>query len=306
MTKGFVTMAKAAKKTETSMVMEIKSLARSHIGVRVIGMTPLIYHAVAMKAMGALLLPSGPMNAAAKAENIKHDPIMEYRDSVYKWDIESVKTRLMVPAVFFKSAMMSAALRIPGATKASIAQLVWVLGTDDFEQPDKIAIYGRPKLRMDVVRLSGITNAPDIRTRAILPTWCAEFSISFATPLLTTAAVGNLLATAGMICGIGDYRQEKGKGSFGQFDINPPQARWDAIVKLDKAVQDAALEAPECFDDQTEILLKWFNEEIIRRGREEAITRVSEETGIPPNDEYPDEDMPPPPRPNGRGRRASP
>jgi len=292
-------MAKAAKKSDpASMVMDVKPLKREGIHIRVIGRTPLIYHAVAMKAMGALLLPRGPMNAAAKAENIKHDPLGEYRDSVYKWNVAGAPTRLVVPAVFFKSAMMSAALRLPGIAKTEVAQLVWVTGQRPYI--DNIAVWGKPELKMDVVRLSGATNAPDIRTRAVLREWCAEFDITYATPLLTATAVGNLLSTAGMICGIGDYRQEKGKGSFGQFDMGPSDEEWAEVTRQGKAVQDEALQNPDYYDDQTSTLMEWFQEEIIRRGREDAITKVSEETGFEPVDD--DDDFTPPPRANGRGK----
>ena len=40
---------------------------------------------------------------------------------------------------------------------------------------------------------------------------------------------------------------------------------WDAIVKEDRAVQEAARDNPECFDEDTMELMKFIEEERIRR-----------------------------------------
>lgn len=273
-------MAKVpTKKTDDNLVMDIKPLRSQSVEFLILGTTPLIYHAVAQKAWQELLLPRGRMNDAAKAENIKHDPIAEYRNSVYQWSHERAATRLMVPATMFKGAMMEAAVRLPGVAKTEIAQLVWVTGDRDLDI-DSVAIYGKPELRMDIVRMSDIGKTPDVRTRACLREWCCRIVVRFATPLLTATAIGNLLATSGMICGIGDYRQQKGKGSNGQFDLVDVHdaealARWEAVTRQDKAVQDHALANPETYDRQTDDVLAWFATEITRRGRDASVTRSS-------------------------------
>lgn len=270
-------MAKRVTNTETQpMELQITPPKRASLELMIIGETPLIYNSVSQKAKRQLLAPSGRMNNAEKAESIKHDPLAEYRESVYRWDLPHAPTRLMVPATFFKGAMLEAALRIRGVTKAEIGQVVWVAGDRDLHA-DKIAIYGTPQLRMDVVRQAGINHAPDIRTRATLSRWCCKFTLRYLVPLLTATSVVNLLGTSGMICGVGDFRQGKGKGSYGQFQIIDPSdaeavADWNAISLEGREAQDAALADPECYDHETESLYSWFQTEIVRRGRADAIT----------------------------------
>ena len=64
-----------------------------------------------------------------------------------------------------------------------------------------------------------MNRTPDIRTRAFLPRWCAVISVAFVTPTLSAHSVVSLLANAGAIIGIGDFRQGKGKGSYGCFSV---------------------------------------------------------------------------------------
>ena len=72
---------------------------------------------------------------------------------------------------------------------------------------------------MDVVRSADMNKTPDIRTRAFLPRWGAEIDIAFVISALSVHSIISLLANAGIIVGIGDFRQGKGKGSFGTFAV---------------------------------------------------------------------------------------
>lgn len=269
-------MAKVAKASTDDNVVQVPPIERQTIRVRIMGATPLIYHAVSMKAQRELLMPRGRLNSAAKAENMKHDPVAEYRDSFYTCEQDSRPTRLMVPATMFKGAILSAALRIPGVMKTEIGQLVWVVGNDpDFK--DEISIWGRPMLRMDIVRMADKQRTPDVRTRGCLQHWCCEFGLRFATPLLTARAVARLLDTAGMVSGIGDWRPEKGKGDYGSFDVidheDAEQMKaFESIQRQDRQRQDEAILNPVAMNSQTLELLDWFNSEVTKRGREKAVT----------------------------------
>ena len=74
-----------------------------------------------------------------------------------------------------------------------------------------------------------------------------------------------------MICGLGDNRQEKGNGSFGSYtvhsseDMGDAQILWDDIVAEAREVQELAYEYPECYDDETQELMDFLNEERMRR-----------------------------------------
>jgi hypothetical protein len=269
------TMASKVKEKEAPGPIEIITIERETIQVFVWGMTPLIMNTVSFKAKNQLAFPPEKKNRAERAATLKHDPIAEYRDSAYVLSHDELPTRLYMPATSFKGAMMTMSLRIPGVFKTEIAPLVFIHGLDD-EYPDYIPIYGIPQLRMDVVRNSDPNHTPDIHTRACLRHWACTFRITFARPLLTRTGIINLGASSGMFIGVGDYRQEKGKGSYGTFEyVADNDKRWAELVKTSgRRIQDAALETPVCYDLETERLYRSINEQITKRGREDQVTKA--------------------------------
>lgn len=258
------------KKTQNNEEIDILSISQASVKFCLLGITPLIYHRMSEKARRELLLPKGKKTAAAKAAFLKHNPIEEYRSSVYSFNNDSHPTRLCFPGGAFKAAIASAALDIPGAKKAQIGRLTWVAERS-------VAIYGVPKLFMSVVRSSDINKTPDIRTRAILPQWACEITVYFIQPQLTAQSIANLLSAAGVLIGIGDFRQEKGKGSYGQFElVEQSDKRWlDCIKNGGRKAQDKALAQPEAYDADTEEQLSWFSAEIVRLGRATNVARVA-------------------------------
>lgn len=115
-----------------------------------------------------------------------------------------------------------------------------------------------------------MNKTPDIRTRAFLPRWCAEVDIAFVTPTLSVHSVVSLLSNAGVIVGIGDFRQEKGRGSYGCFsvhgdDLGDWSDTWDEITAESREVQEAAMAKPEAADDETEELLGMLEDERAKR-----------------------------------------
>ena len=69
--------------------------------------------------------------------------------------------------------------------------------------------------------------------------------------------------TAGIMRGVGDYRPEKGKGDYGQFELvaaNDP--RFLAVIKDGgRRAQDAALANPSPYDAESAELLTWYGVE---------------------------------------------
>ena len=270
-----------AKADEDVGPIVIRPIEQTNVEVSVLGETPLIYNAVSEKAQRELLFPAAKKNIAERAATFKHDPLSEYRLSVYRGRKNDGPTRLVLLATMFKGAMMSAALRIPGLRKTETGQLVWVRGSDPSLGVDLVSVYGKPQLKMDVVRMADAARTPDIRTRAILPQWCCKMQVRYVSPLLTAQAVVNLQNASGLISGVGDFRQEKGKGSYGQFAlVGPDSEEWLAIAKQGgRDVQDAALETPEFYDFQSETMFTWFHEEVQRRGRAADLTKLRREIG---------------------------
>jgi hypothetical protein len=247
--------------------IDIVKINQGTLTCRVVGMTPLIFNAQSRKVKCGLLLPH-KKTAAEKASTLKHDPPQEFRSSVYRRD--SGPTVLCFPASAFKNGMASSAIDLGGAKKAQLMRLTWVTG-------ENVAIYGTPRLKMDVVRSADMNRTPDIRTRAILPEWCCEITITYVKPMVNETVVANLLAAAGLIRGIGDFRQEKGAGNYGQFElVGGDDLRYARIVKAGgRVAQLAALEDPVCYDQESEEILAWWRSEVKRRGQEPTSAPVA-------------------------------
>lgn len=247
-----------APKSETAEI-RVEPLRRGVTRLRIIGVTPMFQNRMANKAKQSLLVGTKKKTKAEKSE-IKHNPIQEYRDSAEILSTGPTALGLRVTAV--KAAMATAALETAGLTKTSAQRLLFMPG-------DLTALYGTPRLRMDVVRSADINRTPDIRTRAYLPQWGAEVEIQYIVPQLSVASVVSLLCNAGVLIGIGDFRQEKGKGAFGSFRVlgeNEQDAEWDDLVANHaRDAQMHALEHPEYADKDTADLMAHFFHETMRR-----------------------------------------
>jgi hypothetical protein len=249
----------AVKKAEAG-TLHIDALKQGRVTLRMIGTTPLYFNAMSLKVKHTLQAGGAKKTAAEKRE-LKHNPEEEFRESVYRQSIGD--TLLCFPAPGVKGAMATAALETPGVTKTSVQRLI-------FLPQQRVNIWGKPLLKCDVVRSADMNKTPDIRTRAYLPRWCAEVDIAFVTPTLSAHAVVSLLANAGVIVGIGDFRQEKGRGSFGTFAVSDNQAsgwedEWAEITQFARAEQVAALDDPEYADEDTAALMDMLNAERARR-----------------------------------------
>ena len=224
------------------------------IKLRLIGQTPMYFNSMSSKAKRDLLVGAGRKTAAEKKE-IKHNPEQEFIDSMHtqmKGD-----TLLCFPAAGVKGAMATAALETAGVNKTSVNRLIFLPQTN-------INIWGKPYLKIDVVR------SPDMRTRAYLPNWCAEVEIRFATPNFSAMSISSLVQNAGQLVGLGDFRQEKGRGSFGTFtiageDLGDHKDFWDEMMEEGRAVQELARDNPECADEETAELMQFLQEERLRR-----------------------------------------
>jgi hypothetical protein len=241
--------------------LEQLDLRMERITVCLRGQTPLLMNSMSAKVKQGLLLPAPKRNRAELNSTLKHNPPEEFVNAMYRYRDDTEPTRLFMPAGAFKSAIATVALRIPGATKTEIGQLLQVSGAID------IPVYGLPQLHMGVVIQAGKSRAPDIRTRAVLPQWCCTVTVTYAAPLLAYKVVGKLIGAAGLLIGIGDGRPEKGKLTYGQFEVaNPTDEDVAALIKSEgRVAQDAAIAEMVCYDAESENLLAWYHEEVKRR-----------------------------------------
>jgi hypothetical protein len=262
---------KVATKKATTTEVSVLELKTESFDVWVIGESPLIHNAMSAKARQQLLMPPRKKTAADRAGSLKHEPYPEFVRSMYTARSSDSDTLVVVKSTAFKKAVMGAALDLPGANKTQIGRLLYVEGIDS---SDEIGIYGVPEMMMSVTRSADANRTPDVRTRAIFPTWCAKIRVTYAVPLLNQRTVGNLIGAAGITQGIGDWRVEKGSGNYGRFAIAPGD---HPVIQLlrdtgGRKSQAAAIKSPVYYDSETEELSQWFDDEVKRRGMEKLLT----------------------------------
>jgi len=246
-------------KVKETAAIEIQQISIGRIRCNIVGTSPMIMHRFSKKARGELLLPKGPINRAEKAAHLKHDPVSEFRETIYLNRDDKTPTRVHFPADAFSKALASAALDIPGASKSQMLRLTSVVST-------QINIFGIPKMFMNMVRSSDMARTPDVRTRAVFPEWACTIDVEFVSSLIKEKQVINLLAAAGIIVGIGDWRPQKG-GAYGKFRVaDDKDEDFARIVKTGgRFLQTQAIANPESLDAETEELLAWFQSEVKAR-----------------------------------------
>ena len=242
----------AVKQPEEIRIAEIKMATRH---VTLVGTTGLFINRMSAKAKRQLMVGSRKKTASQRLE-IKHDPYAEFRDSMLVEEGNHEHSAIWFPAMGVKSAMGTAALHVDGVRKTDVNRLV-------FLPADNIPIFGIPALRMDIMRSADMARTPDVRTRAFFSQWATQLEIRYSTPTLSLQSILSLLHNAGIIAGIGDSRQEKGKGGFGTFRIADDASEIEHL--LDLPAQLAAIDNPMPANRETEELLEEYAIEVDAR-----------------------------------------
>ena len=104
----------------------------------------------------------------------------------------------------------------------------------------------------------------------MFPEWACKVTLGFIRNLITEGDLINLYAASGVITGIGDGRTEKGSRDNGQYElVSADHSEWNRIVKTQgRKVQEIAMKAAEPVNLDSEELLAWYMEEVIRREQE--------------------------------------
>ena len=244
-----------ATKASTSEVITIQQVSHAIEHFRLVGTTPLYSHRLSQKARQMLLVGGRKKTAVEKLE-IKHHPEREFRSSMDVQRDGHEHSAVFFPAMAFKSAMATAALELPGVKATQVKRLV-------FLPADRVPIFGYPVLKMDVTRSADMNKTPDIRTRAFFREWATEIEIRYVTPQLSRSSVLALIHNAGIIAGVGDFRQERGKGSYGAFRIADPDE--DLSHLMDKERQIDCIDNPRAADSETVELMNDYRAEVEKR-----------------------------------------
>lgn len=249
----------SAVSAATTSEIAIKRFERGRIQVALLGLTPFVCNRQSEKTKRELVLPAIKQKAGART-TLKHEPYEEFQASPYKDDNPDGPTLIQMKGGAFKSAACDSAVDTSDVKAAQVRRLVSV---PEFY----VSIYGIPQLWMTDVRQAGISRTPDIRTRAIIPQWCAIVTYTFVMPMVNEAKLLHLIENGGMTRGVGDGRTEKGALDFGQYTVvNRDDAQVKAIMLSGgRLAQIEAMENPRFYDAETADLYSWFYEELDRR-----------------------------------------
>ena len=250
------------KKSPMLEQIHVELMQRQILKLRIIGITPYVYHALSERSSEELLVPK--MKSKKRVDREKkprHQILEEYVESTYR-DARRTDTYLYLPGRHPKAAMVEAAYISPGtASKASVRKAVWIKADNHV---DHLKMYGTPMMFLAPVKNSGISQTTDIRTRAILPEWCADLTVEYYDSLISKQAVINLLSNAGDVMGCGDWRPQKSGGAFGRFRIVEDSSE-EAYARIQstggyQAQYDALhAEMPSAYDDFSDrMIVKWM------------------------------------------------
>lgn len=258
-------MPKKGPTDDLSMDMQELEMKLGRITFCIVGTSPMLMHRFAFKQQREILFPSPKKNRAERESSLKHNPEQEFRDACYLNRDPNSPALFHIPQMSFSAALANAALDVPGATKSKLMRLAKV-------SSPQIDLFGIPRLHMAMTRSSDIAKTPDIRTRPIFPRWACKVEVDYVSSLLKQGQIAALMATAGVIIGIGDWRSQKG-GMYGGFRLaaeNDPEY-LDILKTEGREAQLKAFKHPVCHDAESEELLTWFKEEAKRREKDVSV-----------------------------------
>lgn len=191
------------------MAIEIKPIRYNKLSFAIAGISPLVMHQWADKAKRALR----EKHAGRKTkEREKRDPQAEAEAATYKCEDGTPG----IPAIAFKSSLISAAHKDLGIEKTLIRKAVFT-GLADPQQVLPIT-FGKVEVREDLVRVGA--GQPDLRYRPYFFDWHCSMVLQFEPSMIRVEDLVTLIDRAGSTIGIGEWRPEKG-GEYGRFQIDP-------------------------------------------------------------------------------------
>lgn len=190
----------AAQSAKSVVIMQPKELL---VALEIEGTAPLIQNAFSQKAVEEMLRK----HMGIRVEREKKKP----RECIENATIRNQRGQVCIPPTAIKKAMLSASTGDKALKKT-------VLRTSLFIEGQSIPLkFEKMEPRMDMVRTSGITRAPDVRFRPMFVNWKVRLTIRFNDQFAVQTIV-DLLNRAGAI-GLGEWRPEK-DGTFGTFRVS--------------------------------------------------------------------------------------
>jgi hypothetical protein len=224
------------KTTEVNEAVHIKELELGLIRMQLVGCpdVPMVMHRLATKHnVGEML--SRQLGIKISRKGKIHDPLKEYNDGRYLDNVGrdcvpthgiklAICSALQFLDVSLSKAMAKRIIQVNPGVELTPIEFDSTAYTAEFEGADgTVAVSyeipaGAPRMRQDVVRLSGMQHAPDIRFRPEYLDWSLTVDVEYPKTMITPESIVNLVSTAGKFVGLGESRPEKG-GEWGTFTV---------------------------------------------------------------------------------------
>lgn len=192
--------------------VQISPIPAESISVPIIGTSPLVVHRFGEKAKRQML----DAMQGRKSPKQPRDPQADYEAAFYRLKSGGYG----FPVTAFKLATVGGA-RFYGkdVSMVGIRQQVFFRGEPGDDGQQLAPLTGEPKMREDVVRLSGRGGGTDLRYRPIFEEWSTVLEVTYVTSALTRSSVLSLIDAGGMGVGVGEWRPER-NGDFGTYRID--------------------------------------------------------------------------------------
>lgn len=187
--------------------IQLPELALKHLGIHIVGTSPLICHKWSEKAKRQML---DKQLGRAKTGKEPKNPEEDFESSLYRLEDGTFG----FPSVAFKAAAVRAGT-YADLKMTFLRGAFHVLG-------ELVPIDGAPKPREDMVRV-GMGTA-DIRYRGEFIDWEAVVPVDLNERALSVEQLVNLFRIAGFAVGVGEWRPEK-DGQYGRFEVREVSVR---------------------------------------------------------------------------------
>lgn len=197
---------KTGSKTE---IIQLPKFTQAAVQITVRGRTALITNAFSEQDFLKIEEGQKGDKAIGKKERQGRDPQTEYLGKIYR----TSDGRPGFPANGIKRSMVTAGGRFTDAVSTRLRGF--------FTIPDEIVPIispYQPRMRRDRVRLSDMKRTTSVAYRPEFLQWSMEIPFVYSEQHIDAQGLANLLAFAGSLVGIGDWRPEC-NGNFGMFDV---------------------------------------------------------------------------------------
>lgn len=206
----------------TARKFEIQPLRIARMAIKIRGSSPLMIQAFSKKAKDEMIEAQTTTKPKAKKK-----PPRKIKEEIQNAKILDAKKKPVVPAIWLKCAIVTAAMRYYEVRSSFLKGVLRVCGntTDKATGDEAITLkFKRESVDERIVRLQDMRRTAFVRYRPVYHDWSCEFLVEWDQSAIDADAIVEFIRRAGWSIGLGEYRREKG-GEFGSFEIEGSAAK---------------------------------------------------------------------------------